>query len=266
MDSDLQEHLDSLSSNITALESALHPLLSQPLSSSTSKLPLLDKAKLYVLSTYALESILFSSLRLNGVEVADHPIKAELNRVKEYFSKIKSAEEVGAGGRSLGAGRLEKEAAGRFIKHGLAGNEKYDRERKERTERERAGAKRKLEAMNANSGPGTHTRFDAAGKKMSEGEKVAVVSAKEADDETGDEIVVAQAPKKKQKQKNGQSGGETEDEIVVAQPRKTRGSGSGDTPALDSLDQVLVGNGQESTAKKGRNKKKSKKRQSKGGD
>ena len=50
------EHLDD---KIDDLEEALAPLLKTALSDSASKLPLLDRAKLYVLSTYAIESLIF---------------------------------------------------------------------------------------------------------------------------------------------------------------------------------------------------------------
>ncbi|CAK3778136.1 Nuclear nucleic acid-binding [Lecanosticta acicola] len=258
MDSDLQDQLEDLSTNITTLEAALAPLLDTPLSATSSKLPLLDKAKLYILSTYALESLLFSALRLNGIDCSSHPVKAELNRVKEYFAKIKSAEEVGAGGRSLGAGRLDKEAAGRFIRHGLQGNEKYDRERRERTQRERAGAKRKLDAL---SRVGTHTRFDETVKKIKE-EGFTVVQANEADEDSGDEIVVTPAPSKRQKASSEADEG-TGDEIVVTQPsRKTK-----DPDALDILDQAVADNTaaaasdalQESKSQKKKRKPRSKK-------
>ena len=155
---DLNPLVEDLTSNIDDLEEAVAPLLRRPLSHSTSKLPLLDKAKLYVLATYAIESILFSCLRLNGVDAKSHPVFQELSRVKEYFAKIKTAETAG----TMRSTTLDKEAASRFIKHGLAGNEKYDRQRAERLAREKAGAKRKLEDMQV----GTHTRFDGAAKRI----------------------------------------------------------------------------------------------------
>jgi exosome complex protein LRP1 len=158
--SDLQPLIEDLTSNIDDLEESLAPLLKGPLSHQTSKLPLLDQAKLYVLATYAIESILFSSLRLNGVDAKAHPVFQELGRVKEYFNKIKTAETTGAGAKRNVS--LDKEAAGRFIKAGLAGNEKYDRERVDRVAREKAGAKRKLEEISV----GTHTRFDGAAKRI----------------------------------------------------------------------------------------------------
>jgi exosome complex protein LRP1 len=156
-EADIQPLIEDLTSNVDDLEQALAPLLNTALSHSTSKLPLLDKAKLYVLATYAIESILFSSLRLNGVDAKTHPVFQELARVKGYFAKIKSAETSGTK-RNV---TLNKDAATRFIKHGLAGNEKYDRERAERVATEKAGAKRKLEEMSV----GTHTRLDGSAKR-----------------------------------------------------------------------------------------------------
>ena len=51
--------LELLDDNIDDLEEALKPLLSSSLVESAGKLPLLDKAQLYVLVTYAIESVLF---------------------------------------------------------------------------------------------------------------------------------------------------------------------------------------------------------------
>lgn len=51
--------LEQLDDEIDDLEESLEPLLKQALSEISSKLPLLDKAKLFVLVTYAIESMLF---------------------------------------------------------------------------------------------------------------------------------------------------------------------------------------------------------------
>ena len=166
---DLHPLLTDLSTEIDALTTTLTPLISHPLSQQTATLPLLDQAKLYALATYAIESLLFSSLRLSGVDAKAHPVFQELGRVKEYFGKIRVAESGGAGGSAKKGGgvRVDREAVGRFIRAGLAGNERLDRERAA------AGAKRKLE--------GVHTRFDGvvedeggsaqdAGTKSSEGD------------------------------------------------------------------------------------------------
>lgn len=51
--------LEQLDDEIDDLEDSLAPILKSALSATSSKLPLLDKAKLYVLVTYAIESMLF---------------------------------------------------------------------------------------------------------------------------------------------------------------------------------------------------------------
>lgn len=63
----LLPQVEALADNIDDLEDALGPLLQSALSSHASKLPLLDKAKLYTLVTYAIESILFCMLWLHSV-------------------------------------------------------------------------------------------------------------------------------------------------------------------------------------------------------
>ncbi len=56
---DLVPLLEQLEDNIDDLQEVLEPLLKAALSETAAKLPLLDKAKLYVVVTYAIESILF---------------------------------------------------------------------------------------------------------------------------------------------------------------------------------------------------------------
>lgn len=141
-EADLTAMVDDLSTTISDLEKSLQPLLSQPISTASSKLPLLDKAKLYVLATYAIESILFSALRLNGTDAKEHGVFKELTRVKEYFAKVKAAE---GGGPKRGM-VVDKDAAGRMIKHTIGGEAR----------------KRKADKVTV----GTHTRFDGAAKRM----------------------------------------------------------------------------------------------------
>ncbi|KAK0510333.1 hypothetical protein JMJ35_007727 [Cladonia borealis] len=128
MDStDIVSLLEALDDNIDDVEEALSPLLQAALSDTAGRLPILDKAQLYVLVTYAIESILFSYLRLNGVNAREHPVFQELTRVKQYFKKTETAESAGGHPNA----KLDKAAAGRFIKHALAGNGKYGLDRAE---------------------------------------------------------------------------------------------------------------------------------------
>lgn len=54
-------------------------------------------------------------LRLHGVDAKQHPVFRELTRVKQYFDKIKALE-TEPEQRTM---TVDKQAAGRFIKHGL---------------------------------------------------------------------------------------------------------------------------------------------------
>ncbi|KAJ5592909.1 hypothetical protein N7537_009813, partial [Penicillium hordei] len=133
---DLLPLLEQLDDNVDDLEIVLQPLLASTLLKNSNKLPVMDKAKLHVLITYTLESLIFSYLRLHGVDAKQHPVFRELTRVKQYFEKIKALE-TEPEERPM---TLDKAAAGRFIKHGLAGNDKYDLERAEKQAKERARA------------------------------------------------------------------------------------------------------------------------------
>lgn len=115
--------IEALDDNIDDLEDTIFPLIEVALSDTAGKLPVLDRAKLYVLVTYAIESILFSYLRLAGINAKEHPVFRELTRVKQYFEKVKIAEFGEAKRETLS---LDKPAVGRFIKHALAGNAQYD--------------------------------------------------------------------------------------------------------------------------------------------
>ena len=130
---DLSPLLEQLKDNIDDLQDALDPLLRSALTDTASKLPLLDKAKLYVLFTYAIESSIFCEtslpvdqqiadmtavLRLTGTNARDHPVFRELTRVRQYFQKIQAAETMDQKRENLS---LDKPATGRVIKHALVG-------------------------------------------------------------------------------------------------------------------------------------------------
>jgi len=64
---------------------------------------------------YILAKIAPAYLRLHGVDAREHPVFKELTRVKQYFEKIKALE-TEPEKRTMS---LDKQAAGRFIKHNL---------------------------------------------------------------------------------------------------------------------------------------------------
>jgi len=141
---DLPALVEDLEVNIDELGDALAPLLSAPLATTASSLPLLDKAKLCVLAAYAVESLLFSALQASGIPAKDHAVFPELARLKAYFAKISDVEQRGARPPT----KLDVGAAQRFIKHGLSGNDKYDLQRREREAKDKARAALKARQIN----------------------------------------------------------------------------------------------------------------------
>lgn len=131
---DVTPDLVKLEAQLDNLEACLEPLL-ENLSGNASQLPLVDRAKLYTLTNYALESLLFcelafydvvvriiangliAGLRLQGSDALTHPVfTTELKRVKQYFSKIEAAENPVQPRTNM---KVNTEAATRIIKAGL---------------------------------------------------------------------------------------------------------------------------------------------------
>lgn len=167
----VEKLVEDLSVNLDDLETSLTPLLNQALSTTTSRLPLLDKAKICILAAYAIESLLFSYLRLNGVDAKEHAVFKELTRVKAYFEKVKQAEL----GPSTRPTTLDKAAASRFVKHGLAGNERFDKQR--------AATKRTAADWHSTAQWGSANRFEGAAKRLrTQDELVPVVRAAEIEE------------------------------------------------------------------------------------
>ncbi|KAF2184817.1 hypothetical protein K469DRAFT_666166 [Zopfia rhizophila CBS 207.26] len=201
----LHPQIEDLEANIDELEEALEPLLENPLLDIASKLPLLDKAKLYVLTTYAIESALFSTLQLSGINAKEHAVFQELARLKGYFGKVKTAEL----GPQEPKTKLNKGAAARFIKHGLAGNDRYDSERAERIAKEKA----KAEVLKRQ-----HVKFD----DEREGAKGSEVSKKRIAEESG---AVEEEEKDNVSSENEDfygGGSEEKMEVEVAEPAKKK--------------------------------------------
>lgn len=106
-------------------------------------------------------------LKVNGIDPRGHTIFKEIERVKQYFNKIKEVEEQSTVKPSI---TLNKQAAARIIHHSLvreevsksgqtnneqAGNGSPDLAQREREARERFLLKRKLKTEGANTSPGT---------------------------------------------------------------------------------------------------------------
>ncbi|EKJ71612.1 hypothetical protein NXS19_005684 [Fusarium pseudograminearum] len=173
---DITPDLDRLDDQLDDLEEILQPLLGN-LEGLASELPLLDKAKLFSLTAYAIESLLFSSLKLEGSDTQTQAVYAELKRIQQYFGKIKNIEtpEVEES-RSL---TVNQEAAARILKADLADNKTISNKLAEKIAEERAKAllksvenrKRPAEESPVPSKSGSADDGKAKGKKQKKGKK-----------------------------------------------------------------------------------------------
>ncbi|KAK7188627.1 Sas10/Utp3/C1D family protein [Paraphaeosphaeria sporulosa] len=201
-ETNLPDLTDDFETTIDDLEAALAPVLASPLPTLTSTLPTLDKAKLHILTAYTLESLLFSALQASGADAKAHRIFPELARLKTYFGKVTAAEAAGEGKGVQGPStKLDKDAAARFIRHGLSGNERYDKERAERLAKERARAALKAKQM-----------AERVNKKF--------------DDDVEDQVQEELGKKRKKAVESDSSDDEDEDMEEPAEPAELQAGGS----------------------------------------
>jgi exosome complex protein LRP1 len=112
----LRAKVANLNASLDELESQLEPLFTKSLPETLVALETIQQAKLQVVLPYVLYDLVFVYLKTRGIDPRTHPVISELDRVRQYFDKIKSAEDSEEKKR-LG---IDKAAAGRFIKHAIA--------------------------------------------------------------------------------------------------------------------------------------------------
>ncbi|KAI0099807.1 hypothetical protein GGR51DRAFT_564642 [Nemania sp. FL0031] len=192
----LGESVDTLTEVLEAPSDGLHEM--------ASRLPLLDKAKLYVLTTYAVESILFSTLRLNGVDAKEHQVYKELARVRNYFEKIKAIETP----PQKPTQSLNKEAAIRFIRSDLAEDKEINLKLTEMIAKERAKAALKTSKL------GQKRRLDTASPEEKSSEEAESKGANSVDESAEEEKPgVEQQPKKKKAKQEKRGNSEANEEV-----------------------------------------------------
>ncbi|THG99876.1 hypothetical protein EW026_g2567 [Hermanssonia centrifuga] len=91
--SKVSARLSTLNNSLDELEATLEPLFSQTLPESVVGLEKIQQAKLQVALPYVLYDLVFIYLKTRGIDPKAHPVIAELDRVRQYFDKIKDAED-----------------------------------------------------------------------------------------------------------------------------------------------------------------------------
>ncbi|ESO96465.1 hypothetical protein LOTGIDRAFT_203791 [Lottia gigantea] len=113
MPSELKDKFSELDSLLTDIETNFQPLLQTSLIEMTEKLNALERAKMDLVAVYSLNSLFWMYLNISGINPKDHPIKQEMDRIKEYMARVKEIQD-----KAL-APKLDKPAAKRFVKSAL---------------------------------------------------------------------------------------------------------------------------------------------------
>ncbi|KAI8616858.1 hypothetical protein BC830DRAFT_1116301 [Chytriomyces sp. MP71] len=185
-----EQEAEAFAGSVQQLEALISPLFSQPIEAVLQQSEsLIDKASLCVLVSYAINSLVFLFLRTQG-RTKGHPVRKELQRVKEYMDKVSHA-----AGVEKAAMKLDKEAAARFIKHTLRAN---PIEGKAYSEQERdVQAQQFLDAIVSNGAEdvGCYVGMNVGADIQAESEEVAMTSIAKREKRARDEAVEVQTPK-----------------------------------------------------------------------
>ena len=110
---EMVEQLKTFHQTLVNVENIMQPLLETPLSESQENLTPLEKAKVDLVSLYAVNSLFWEYLKVHGKNPSDHGIKDELERIRENMNK---AREISDRPKRP---RVDQGAAKRFIRSGL---------------------------------------------------------------------------------------------------------------------------------------------------
>lgn len=89
---ELRENLTSLSLSLDLLSTNLSPIFEfDSLSSLNSQLSVEDSLKVNTALAYTLQSLFYVLLKTQGKDVSEHPLKQEIERIKEYVQKVQEA-------------------------------------------------------------------------------------------------------------------------------------------------------------------------------
>ena len=87
------KRVHAVSTQLAAVRSTLAPLLKLPMKEAIARLGALEKARLEVALSFAINALYFVYLKTRGENPADHPVKKELDTVKAYLKKLKATQQ-----------------------------------------------------------------------------------------------------------------------------------------------------------------------------
>ncbi|XP_062375926.1 nuclear nucleic acid-binding protein C1D [Sardina pilchardus] len=109
--SEIEEYLTGFDTSLGSVDGVVQKLMTA--SRNEQKLDPLEQAKLDLMSAYALNSLFWMYLVTQGINPKEHGIKQELERIRAHMNKVKEITD------RKKAARLDKGAAGRFVRNAL---------------------------------------------------------------------------------------------------------------------------------------------------
>ncbi|XP_078505528.1 nuclear nucleic acid-binding protein C1D [Lissotriton helveticus] len=110
---EIHEYLIAYEKSVGSVDSMLKTMISVSRSELLQKLDPLDQAKLDLVSSYSLNSLFWIYLVTQGVNPKEHPVKQELERIRNCMNRVKEITD------KKKAAKLDKAAAARILKHAL---------------------------------------------------------------------------------------------------------------------------------------------------
>ncbi|XP_075412162.1 nuclear nucleic acid-binding protein C1D [Tenrec ecaudatus] len=110
---EIHDYLSAFETSIGAVEEMLKTMMSVSRNELLQKLDPLEQAKVDLVSAYTLNSMFWVYLATQGVNPKEHPVKQELERIREHMNRVKEITD------KKKAGKLDKGAAARFVKNAL---------------------------------------------------------------------------------------------------------------------------------------------------
>ncbi|CAL1265528.1 unnamed protein product [Larinioides sclopetarius] len=111
--SEIIDKLQNFHQSLEKMQEILTPLISTNINSTDVKIEPLDKARLNLISGYALNSLFWMYLNTLGIDPKEHSVKGELEKYKSFMKTVKEIADKSK------APVLNKGAAGRFVRNAL---------------------------------------------------------------------------------------------------------------------------------------------------
>ncbi|OZJ02464.1 hypothetical protein BZG36_04101 [Bifiguratus adelaidae] len=115
--------VEALDERLDAVREQLKSLLKRPLTETVPKLSHVDRSKLFVMLSYTINTLVFVYLKSQGQDPKTHPVVRELERVRDYIEKIKTA----TGKKAKPSMTVNQAASKRTISAALAANRIQDK-------------------------------------------------------------------------------------------------------------------------------------------